>query len=104
PRDPERGKALIFESIRKGNRHGLGMMALHYEKKGLRDIADIKRLYCWEVWGAKVFLTMEPLKSVQYAINQDAPVQKRARFLNQLDELRDWDPAVQECVALSQED
>jgi TPR repeat protein len=104
PKDPERGKALIFESIRKGYVHGLGVMAMHYEEKGLRDFADFKRLYCWEVWGAKVFLTMEPLKSVQYSINQDAPVEKRAEFLNQLNALRDWDPAVEECVALSRED
>jgi hypothetical protein len=104
PMDPERGKALIFESIRKGYTHGSGMLAQHYEEKGLRDFGDIRRLYCWEIWGVKVFQAMEPMKSVRYSINQDTPVEKRAEYLDQLNALHDWNPAVEECVALSQED
>ncbi|HEX5737834.1 MAG TPA: hypothetical protein VFY22_04940 [Hydrogenophaga sp.] len=102
PRDTLRGKALIFESIRKGYVHDLGVMAQFYEEQDYREFADIKRVYCWRIWGAKVYQAMEPTKSVRYTINQDAPVEKRAEFLNQLNELSDWDPAVEECVALSQ--
>lgn len=102
PQDTQRGKALIFQSIQKGYVHSVGVMALHYEEKGLLDAADVRRLYCWEIWGAKVYQAMEPMKSVLYTINQDAPVEKRAEFLDQLNALRDWDPAVEECVALSQ--
>ncbi|PKO65360.1 MAG: hypothetical protein CVU22_20340 [Betaproteobacteria bacterium HGW-Betaproteobacteria-16] len=102
PQDTQRGKALIFESIQKGYTHSLGVMALHFEEKGLRDAADVRRLYCWEIWGAKVYQAMEPMKSVRYTINQDAPVEKRTELVEHLNELRDWDPTVEECVALSQ--
>jgi hypothetical protein len=104
PKDPERGKALIFESIRKGYTHGSGMLAQHFKKQDFRDFADVKRVYCWRIWGSKVYKVMEPLESVQYTINQDVPIEKRAGFLDQLNGLRGWDPAVEECVALSQGD
>lgn len=101
PNDPERGKALIFESIRKGYTHGSGMLAQHFEEQGFKDFADVKRVYCWDIWGAKVYQAMEPMKSVRYVIEQSSPPNKRAEFLDQLNTLRDWDPAVEECVALS---
>lgn len=104
PMDPERGKALIFESIRKGYTHGSGMLAEHFKEQGLDDFADVKRVYCWRIWGAKVHQAMEPMKSVRYAVEQDARAALRAELLNQLNDLREWDPKVEECVALSRED
>jgi len=103
PRDPERGKALIFESIRKEYTHGSGMLAQYFREQGFRDFSDVKRVYCWRTWGSKVYKVMEPLESVRHSIQQDAPIEKRAEFLQQLNGLRDWDPAVEECVALSRE-
>jgi len=103
PIDPERGKALIFESIRKGYTHGSGMLAKHFKEQGFHDFLAVKRVYCWRIWGAKVHQAMEPMKSVHYSVEREAPVEKRADFLNQLKELRGWDPAVEECVALSKE-
>lgn len=103
PRDTQRGKALIFESIRKGYVHDSGVMAQFYEEQGYRDFEDVKRVYCWRIWGAKVYRAMEPMKSVRYSVEQDAPAALRADLLNQLNELREWNPAIEECVALSQE-
>lgn len=104
PSDPERGKTLIFESIRKGYTHGSGMLAQHFKSQGLRDFSDVKRMFCWRIWGAKVFQAMEPMKSVRLTIERDVPAKKHAEFIDQLNALRDWNPAVEECMALSKED
>ena len=104
PQDTQRGKALIFESIQKGYVDSLGVMAQHYKELGYREFSDVKRVYCWRIWGSKVYKVMEPIESVRYSVEQEAPSDKRVGFLNQLNALRDWNPGVEECVALSRED
>ncbi len=46
-RDVAEGLAQSFEAHRREYSHGTGALELHFKAKGLADLDNVKRLYCW---------------------------------------------------------
>ena len=107
PKDPDRGKALIFESIRKGYVHDLGVLALHYERQGLGDLNNLKASYCWESQdknrGIGDHLSDTAQKRMAVAIQLKVPATQQEAAMKALSAMADWSPSAEECIELSED-
>jgi hypothetical protein len=106
PKDPDQGKALIFESIRKGYVHDLGVLALYYERQGLDDLNNLKVSYCWESQdknrGIGDHLSDTAQKRMAVAIQLKVSAAQQEAAMRALKAMADWKPSVQECIELSE--
>jgi hypothetical protein len=96
----EVGLNLLFKARSAGYSHDLGALILHYKNKGLSDLRDIRRLYCWtSVEEDQIWQRNEPEKLVE-KIHEEGELRKRPELVALSDELRGKRMSLGDCLKL----
>lgn len=102
PKDIKRGMNMVFEALRKGYDFGVGSLWLRARELNYVDLPSRKLMYCWSYLDSK-YRNHEPDSSLDVYINSKAPLVERARLKQELDQLRQWHPSIEDCIQLTQQ-
>lgn len=102
PADPKRGSEMIYEALRKGYDYYVGSLQSRAGELKLIDAPSRRLEYCWAYHQAKQS-KYDPDLSMKVYINNEAPQQDRARLNQELDQLRQWHPSIEDCIQLTQQ-
>lgn len=101
-RNIPQGMKLLTSAIHMGYMHAAGTLGHYFEVEyGLEDGRNRRRIYCWDYQSAKNDFH-DPDLSIRVYRNQARPEQREA-LAREIQELRSWHPAVEECFDLSQQ-
>ena len=101
PKDIQSGMNMIFEALRKGYDFGVGSLWLRARELNYVDLPSRKLMYCWSYLDSK-YRNHEPDSSLDVYINSKAPVDERPALNQELDQLRQWHPCIEDCIQLTQ--
>jgi hypothetical protein len=106
PQDHRRGVAMILASIRQGYLGGTMDMSRHYMRQGVDQPGNLRKGYCWlyRYWQLVPPHIGDLTTWFRIDIDKVKPVEKRELLMEELRAMAGWEPALEECVALSEGD
>lgn len=101
PLEVDRGMNMLFEAIRQGYAYWSGSLAYHFKELGLDVDGNRRLVYCWQYQDAKHSF-IEPDMALKIYARNAMPPNRREALLRELEQLRNWRPAIEECIDLSE--
>src|SRR5690606_22865751 len=102
PKEVKRGSEMIFDAIRRGYVHGAGALWVYFFDRGLSNNQNRRLVYCWGYHAAKIRAADADLV-LKVNAQTDAPPEQRPALENELNQLRELHPSVEECINLNKQ-
>ena len=102
PADNKQGSEMIYEALRKGYDYGAGSLWLRARELNFVDPPSRKLEYCWAYRLAK-YENSDADSFLKGYINNDSPAKDRPLLEQELGELRQWHPSIEDCIKLTQQ-
>ncbi len=97
--DMARGTDLLIKALRSGYLRAAVSFWGPVEERGLDGVRHRQLVYCWGFQAAKYWFSDADLSLVVY--RNKAPPERRASLEEELNQLRQWHPEIEECIELT---
>ena len=99
PKDIKLGISMTLMGVEKGYDNSVGSLVRRFQERGLNDASNRRNYYCWAYHESKYRDSPPELGLEVYARKSSSNGQPG--LAQELSQLRQWHPDIQECVALT---